>query len=274
MKIALKSAWAVTEGREHWHFAGSEAGFSVGAMADRKENSISFSASVDSTPDRVVAVAKMFKSVISSVADDGPTGTVTMTVANREMVATMNPRDPAALQAVSQFSTYLSSPERAARTEEGRAVLNKVRDFCRNFPLDSSFQYQDTPALILDQKFWESVALALGDELTAPSIEEETFVYGRVSSVADTGKVKLHLEDGAKYTFRASEEMMYASARFFGRDVYARVTFRHEGEIKKAGELISLTEAKKEGDIVGTFERLQSSLQEAGVKVTTDWLKD
>ena len=243
-------------------------------MADRKVNSIRFSADVDSTPERVVAVAKMFKDVLASVADEGPMGTVTMTVANREMVATLNPRDPAALAAVSHVTEHLSSPARAAHTEAGRAVLTQVREFCRTLPLNSTFEYQDKPALVLDQEYWDSVMQALGDDLTSPGIEEETFVYGRVSSVADTGKVKLHLEDGSKHTFRASEELMDASARLFRHDVYAKVSFIHQAGIQKAGELISLTGTPKEGNIIGAFEGLQASLQEGGITVTTNWLKD
>ncbi len=243
-------------------------------MADRKENSIRFSADVDSTPERVIAVAKMFKDVLAAVADDGPTGTVTMTVANREMVATLNPRDPAALAGVSHVSEHLASPDRAARSEVGRSVLTRVREFCRTLPLDSKFEYKNAPALTLDEEYWERVSAALGDDLTSPGIEEETFVYGRVSSVSETGKVKLNLEDGSKHTFVAAEELMYASARLFKRDVYAKVTFTHQAGSKKAGELMSIASIQKEGDISEVFEGLQARLQRLGVSVTTDWLKD
>lgn len=243
-------------------------------MADKPENSIRFSADVDSTPERVVEVAKMFKAVLASAADDEPTGTVTMTVANREMVATLNPRDPAALVAVSRISDYLSSPARAAQSEEGRSVLTKVRDFCRTLPLDSRFEYKNAPALTLDEEYWEEVSKALGDDFASPGIEEETFIYGRVSSVSETGKVKLNLEDGSKHTFKASEELTNTSARLFKRDVYAQVTFTHQSGIKKAGELMSITGTKKDGGVIDAFEGLQRSLHKSGTSVTTDWLKD
>lgn len=243
-------------------------------MTDRKDNSIRFSADVDSTPERVVAVAKMFKDVLASVADDGPSGTVTMTVANREMVATLNPRDPAALQAVSHISEHLASPAVAAKSEEGRSVLARVRDFCRTLPLDSKFEYRNAPTLTLDEEYWEQVSRALGDDLTSPGIEEETFVYGHVSSVSETGKVKLHLEDGSKHTFKASEEMMYASARLFKQDVYAQVTFTHQARIRKAGELMSIAGTQKEGNVMGALESIHASLRKGGISVTTEWLKD
>lgn len=243
-------------------------------MADRKENSIRFSADVDSTPERVVAVAKMFKDVLASVADEGPAGTVTMTVANREMVATLNPRDPAALAAVSHISKHLASPALAAQSEEGRGVLTKVRDFCRTLPLDSKFEYKDAPPLTLNEEYWDQVSKALGDDFTSPGIEEETFVYGRVSSVAETGNVKLHLEDGSKHTFKASEELTNASARLFKQDVYAKVTFTHQAGIKKAGELMLVTGTQKEGNVLDAFDGLQASLRKSGISVTTEWLKE
>lgn len=242
-------------------------------MADKPENSIRFSADVDSTPERVLAIAKMFKDVLATAADDEPTGTVTMTVANREMVATLNPRDPAALMTVSRLSDYLSSPARAAQSEAGRSILTKVRDFCRTLPLDSKFEYKKAPALILDEEYWEQVSMALGDDFASPGIEEETFVYARVSSVAETGKVKLNL-DGINHTFKASEELTNTSARLFKRDVYAQVTFTHQSGIKKAGELMSITGTKRDGDVIDAFEGLRASLHKNGISVTTDWLKD
>lgn len=240
-------------------------------MADRKENSIRFSTSVDSTPERVAAVAKMFKGIFASVSGDG---TVTMTVANRQMVTTLNPRDPAARTGVSRLVHHIFSPAHAAQSEEGRDVLTQIRDFCRTLPLDSKFEYDNAPPLILDGEYWDQVSQALGDDLDESAIEEETFVYGHVSSVSETGKVKLCLEDGSKYTFRASEKVTNSSAKLFKQNIYAMVTFIHQGRDRKAGELLTISPTEKETNVREAFKCLQANLRKDGIVVTTDWLKD
>lgn len=242
-------------------------------MADRKEKTLRFIAEVDSTPERVIAIAKMFKEALSAAAEEGRTGAVTMTVANRTMVATLNPRDPDALSSVARLAAYITAPHRAAQSEEGRAVLRKVREFSRSMPLDASFNIGATRQ-VLSEEYWASVSQALGDQLVEPAIEEETFVYGRVSSVADTGKVRLQLEDGSKHTFAANDAVMDASAKFFRQDVYATVTFSSDMGERKAGALLSISRTGPEANIVASLGTIRSKLKESGISVTTEWLKD
>lgn len=242
-------------------------------MPSQEEKTLRFTAEVDSTPKRVAAVAKLFDEALSSAAEDSQTGTVTMTVANRTMVATLNPRDPAALSSVASLANYVASPGRAGQTEEGRAVLRKIREFFRTMPLDAKFEYGGN-VQILSEEYWESVTEALGDALTGPTIEEETFVYGRVSSVADTGKVKLQLDDGTKHTFAAADPLMDASARLFRQEVYAKVTFSYEMGLKKPGALLSICGTRQDADIVESLGGLRSKLKQNEISVTTEWLKD
>lgn len=242
------------------------------------KKSLRFETDTPSTPDRVIEVARMFSEALRACAEGAQTGEVTLTVANRNMVATVNARDHQAAALVTKLDRLLSSPKQAALTPVGRMVLEVVRRHAIKFPYGSKLLSDSgEPAVELTEVYWEQVSAALGDRTDVVPVTEDTQVHGKVVGVREAPRgqrVRLRLDDDSSEEFAASEEVAVIAARLYLQPVKACVSFRHTDQ--RSGERIHSLEAfVPEEDVVAGFARARKHLAKRGIKVDPiAWMRE
>ncbi len=242
------------------------------------KKSLRFETDTPSTPDRVIDVARMFSEALRACAEGAQTGEVTLTVANLNMVTTLNARDHQAAALVTKLDRLLSSPKQAALTPVGRMVLEVAKKYATKFPYGSKLLSDSgEPAVELTEFYWEQVSAALGERTDVVPVAEETQVHGRVIGVREASRgqrVRLRLDDDSSDEFAASEEVAMIAAKLYLQPVKARVSFRHAD--KRCGERIhSLDPFVPEEDVVAGFARARKRLAKRGIKVDPiAWMRE